>query len=527
MRKSASAAAAVLIAAAFSGAFAVPAQAANDVPTVSLSNGTLRVTVDPASTLGVYLQLSTLTAGSEQRFQVYNEGMDLTAGDGCDSSAPDLVICPASGVTSYAVGTGSGNDHVSASDISIDGRARLGLGNDSFVFGPGREVVEAGSGSDTAMYFRTESDVSVSLDGVANDGEDGESDNALGFENIETADGDDTLIGNASMNRLIGGKGADVMSGRQGLDTASYSDGHLGSDHVGVTVSLDDVANDGEDGEGDNVSSDIENIDGTYDGTDELIGNDARNRLDGKAGPDTLDGGSGNDVLVTGGWPRQGATLVGGSGADTADYSRTFDGYGINVSLDNVANDGAPLITPSSTTPGNDNVRTDVENVIGGAGDDFIVGSSLANVLSGGAGDDRLNAASGNDRLSGGLGADLLDGGTGTDTVTYADRTSGGVLVRLDNVADDGSAVDGPAGDRDDVRSTIENVIGGGGNDRLIGSAVSNWLYGQGGVDRLFGMAGADVLYAQDGVKDAVINGGSGSDAATVDDIDPVPIDVP
>ncbi len=50
-----------------------------------------------------------------------------------------------------------------------------------------------------------------------------------------------------------------------------------------------------------------------------------------------------------------------------------------------------------------------IENVVGGAGGDLLIGDSADNDLSG------LN---GNDTLSGGLGADTLRGGEGGDTFT-------------------------------------------------------------------------------------------------------------
>ncbi|MGF7176548.1 M10 family metallopeptidase C-terminal domain-containing protein [Azospirillum doebereinerae] len=52
-----------------------------------------------------------------------------------------------------------------------------------------------------------------------------------------------------------------------------------------------------------------------------------------------------------------------------------------------------------------------IENAIGGAGNDVLVGNDAGNVLTGGAGDDTL---------TGGAGDDTLDGGTGTDTAVFS-----------------------------------------------------------------------------------------------------------
>jgi serralysin len=65
----------------------------------------------------------------------------------------------------------------------------------------------------------------------------------------------------------------------------------------------------------------------------------------------------------------------------------------------------------------------EIENAIGGAGDDQILGNSLANLLEGGAGNDHLNGRGGNDQLVGGIGDDWLDGGMGNDTLIGGDGT--------------------------------------------------------------------------------------------------------
>lgn len=63
---------------------------------------------------------------------------------------------------------------------------------------------------------------------------------------------------------------------------------------------------------------------------------------------------------------------------------------------------------------------SDIENAIGGAGDDTISGNNLANVLAGGDGNDTLFGLGGNDRLDGGNGDDEIDGGAGEDTALFS-----------------------------------------------------------------------------------------------------------
>ncbi|CAA2103661.1 Serralysin [Methylobacterium bullatum] len=57
---------------------------------------------------------------------------------------------------------------------------------------------------------------------------------------------------------------------------------------------------------------------------------------------------------------------------------------------------------------------------------------------------------------------------------------------------------------------TIENAIGGSGDDTINGNSVSNILTGNDGADRLTGFDGNDSLYGGDG--DDILDGGSGAD---------------
>ena len=164
-------------------------------------------------------------------------------------------------------------------------------------------------------------------------------------------------------------------------------------------------------------------------GADELHGGDSDDVLSGDAGNDTLDGGLGGDELR------------GGMGVDTVTYAgRPF---AVTVTMDNQANDGMQIAVPPPDVVENDNVRGDVENLIGGSSTNTFTGSAAANVftggpeadvfrtgsgndtlvgyagadrLFGGVGDDHILGGAGNDVLSGASGADILNGGTGTDT---------------------------------------------------------------------------------------------------------------
>jgi Ca2+-binding RTX toxin-like protein len=269
------------------------------------------------------------------------------------------------------------------------------------------------------------------------------------------------------------------------------------------------------------------------DGRDTVVGGSLNDLLAGGAGVDVLDGGLGGDVLE------------GGAGDDRVTYrSRTARVYatlgGETTPIDGELNES-------------DTIAADVEGVLGGSGDDLLVGTSARNFLDGGAGSDVLRglagddvllgdgptdpatgialdpAAVGDDVLESGRGADAMEGGGGVDTVSY--------LERLDRVRVDlGSraAVQGQSRERDTVTG-VENVWGGLGHDTLLGDGNANVLWGgpgrdvvigRGGADvvaggpgrdTLRGEAGDDVIAARDGAAD-VIACGAGADRVATDD---------
>ena len=94
-----------------------------------------------------------------------------------------------------------------------------------------------------------------------------------------------------------------------------------------------------------------------------------------------------------------------------------------------------------------------------------------------------------------------LNLGNGIDTLSYAGTTEG-VNVNLNGPGNTG--FDGNFG------STVENAIGGSGNDTMTGNASDNVLNGGAGNDSLNGAGGADTLIGGAGVD--TMTGGGASD---------------
>ncbi len=186
--------------------------------------------------------------------------------------------------------------------------------------------------------------------------------------------------------------------------------------------------------------------------------------------------------------------IIDSDGIDTVDFS----GYGANQRINLTIASGSSTTGTSSDIGGQIGnmtlgVGTVIENAIGGSGNDFIVGNSIANVLRGGLGNDTLIGNYGNDKLFGSYGNDTLDGGVGNDTI-YGngdnDRLDGGFGHDYLHGSVGNDELIG--GEDDDI------LVGGDGNDILTGSNPSVHNSGSGEYDNLTGGVGADIFVLGD-----------------------------
>ena len=397
-----------------------------------MSGGVVRIDGTAGADVIRVTQLAATPANPSGSVEVVVNGMTQRF---ARSTVRGVVIEPAGGDDVVTVNTtnlpatlngGHGNDTLKsgAANDTLNG----GDGNDTLDGGLGADALSGGAGTDTADYSARTRDLTVALGTLANDGEAGERDNVArdietvkggrGNDRLTGSDGpntlsggpghdwllglggNDVLSGDAGDDVLNGGRGADVFHGGDGLDTADYSD-RTEDLVIGIGV----VADDGAAGERDNVKSDIENVNGAF-GNDRITGSSAANVINGGFGDDRLDGGTGAD------------TFSGGPDNDTVAYNtRTASVF---VDLDNVADDGASGEA--------DNVRDDVENIIGGSGADTLTGSRYANRLMGNAGNDTLNGLDGDDTLVGHAGKDTFRGGNGDDILIASDGFTGDIL---------------------------------------------------------------------------------------------------
>jgi Ca2+-binding RTX toxin-like protein len=83
----------------------------------------------------------------------------------------------------------------------------------------GTDTLDGGSGFNQANYQERSAAVTVTLDGVDNDGVTGENDKFAGIQGVRGGTGTNTLVGNGNANSLIGGNSADTIRGLGGNDT--------------------------------------------------------------------------------------------------------------------------------------------------------------------------------------------------------------------------------------------------------------------------------------------------------------------
>jgi Ca2+-binding RTX toxin-like protein len=131
-----------------------------------------------------------------------------------------------------------------------------------------------------------------------------------------------------------------------------------------------------------------------------------------------------------------------------------------------------------------DNATIDALARQANASDNYLVGSSGADLIDGLAGDDTLDGGNGLDTLIGGLGNDHLNGGAGNDSLTGGD----GQDILNGDLGND--SLFGGAGN--DVLQDVDgaNLLDGGDGDDFLGGGAANTLDGGAGNDTLYGDGG-------------------------------------
>jgi len=326
-----------------------------------------------------------------------NTGTVTKGGAGTDTIV-DVAVPMKAGWTSAAGGfgvVGSGFDDsfdivtASKSWTAVIG----GGGSDSY-------DLALSANSILRMYFSGDQGAKVNLKTgvIANDGW-GNSEtlniqNKGGQIELNGSAYDDRLVGDKFSNRFILFGGDDVANGLGGQDLVRYDRSGVGP--VDVNLAKGTATGTWYGTDFTHTLLKIEDVRGSRDGNDTLIGSAVANRLEGRGGADTLIGRGGKDSL----FGEDGRDkLLGGSGSDKL--------YG-----------------------GNGNDRLD-----GGAGNDILKGNQGADIFVFSAGNDRVKDFGGKDRI---------DLGSAAGITGFADLKNNHMAEKGDDVVitdDDGNTM--------------------------------------------------------------------------------------
>jgi VCBS repeat-containing protein len=503
-------------------------------------------------------------------------GDDVIFGDG---SANILV----GGAGSDNIFGGAGNDLLYGGDDTVGDGLFAGAGDDVVILGNGGGTAK-GEGGNDLIYGGTGNDYLYGeSDGNPNAADAGNDTIFAGAGNdyIEGDGGNDKLYGEDGNDTIVGGAGNDTIDGGAGDDTIVYAlgdgadivDGGIGNDTLKVTtpnggptlieyisasggnllLSPTDSTIANLEVEKTLTARNVETLDIDVTGNNWLVfgqgGSDLASsglqtvKITGDDNGNTvyfsnvssatkleasLNGG--NDTFVSGGQAIN-QQVDGGSGVDLFDFGQVSQQLNIDLAAGTAVRsslNGATVIATDAIT--------NFENVTGSVGNDTILGTDGANVLSGGTGigtgDDFINGRGGDDIIDGGDGNDTLEGGTGSDKLygsagndTFILGTdvigSGTRVLDLGNGTFQAVNIDGLAG-------TADIVSGGADYDKIVldAGSASGYVYDTysapgyiSGVEEITGTSGNDVImvasnYQSDAAGGGItIDGGAGNDA--------------
>jgi Ca2+-binding RTX toxin-like protein len=320
-------------------------------------------------------------------------------------------------------------------------------GDDIFLVSQSETVVQAGTGNDvvrsSASWTMSAGVEALLLTGTSS---------IYGIGTVAA----DIIGGNDAANILTGLGGNDTLSGSGGNDTLQGGDG-----------------------------------------SDRLLGGAGTDTLEGGANTDTLEGGGDNDIYIL---TDAGDAIVEGLDGGTADRVMTGWSSTLAVNVEQLQLTGTAAVNGTGNDSDNTMVGNGAGNILTGlAGNDTIDGLGGSDLVRAGAGNDVVRSGEGTDRIAMDLGDDLIDGGG-----TYLDELffEGTAAMTIDLTKTTAQVT----GLGTDTIRNIENVSGGGGNDRITGNDRWNLLQGGAGNDRLYGGTGRDRLEGGSG-RDEMLGG--------------------
>ena len=395
-----------------------------------------------------------------------------------------------------------------SADITVNVAAAViaGEGDDIIRGGDLGSDLFGGDGNDTLFGGKLDDWI---FGGAGNDRLDAGSDNSGQGGNgnyLDGGTGDDLLIGREGSDWLEGGEGVDVL--RAGGNDDILSGGAGESDELYGGAGNDTYIY--RRGDGADLVDDVDAQSATaHSPLEDEAANSAevldailsrfRGIRHGKLDRDWL----GTSAAVSAGQTAGGQDSISfGYGIALTDIrlSRSESGKDLLVEITEIGEDGSEVITGDRLTiidwfsdpfkrvewlkfvDGTEIRIGDITSfIVGGSGDDVLIGTNGNDFVYGGAGNDNLYTLAGNDIGLGGTGDDLVSGGADNDIVV------------------------GGLGD--------DRLIGGSGNDAVTGDAGNDSLYGSQGNDVLSGGRGNDLMVGGAGDDTFKFSRGDGHDA--------------
>ncbi|HEY2586240.1 MAG TPA: calcium-binding protein [Tepidisphaeraceae bacterium] len=405
-----------------------------------------------------------------------------------------------SGANSGSVGA----DTFSSFENLIGGPAK-----DNFVFLPGGSVagnIDGAGGVNTLDYSALAGPITVNLTTGTGPGIGGTFAN---ISNFVGSAGSDTLVGPAgttawsitganagtvgsnsfsSFENLTGGAGDDTFAFQPGGSVSGNIDGGAGTNTLDysalagpITINLQTNAAPGIGG----VFANITNFVGSA-GSDTLIGPNATTQWNvtgansgavsgGSIANDTfssfenLVGGSGDDTFSIYDGGSLSGNLDGGPGNNTLDYSHYTGNVIVNLALNTATGIGGTI--------------TNINGIIGGAGNNMFVGNAANNFFMGGSGRNILIGGGGSDTLVGGAGDNILIGdSTIYDTNMTALNAIFAEWTRTDlsfeqRVADLNSPGNQPRSLNGNYTLDKKSILSDGAPDTLTGGTGLTWAF--------------------------------------------------
>jgi serralysin len=289
-------------------------------------------------------------------------GDDTLSGDAGNNSLSGgadndtYIVISAGDIITEAVN--QGNDNVQSSvSFTLNANVENLLLTDTATSGTGNSLSNLIYGNTAANSL------------VGNDG----NDTLLGNDGIDYlygGNGNDSLNGGNDYDVLKGGSGADTLNGGAGNDIASYYEATTPT----LVVNLSNTALNTGDALGD-IYIDIEWLQGSGTGNNNLTGNANSNNLYGYNGNDTLNGGGGNDALS------------GGNGNDRFHFSggaistTVTSLIGIDTIVDFAVGVDKVVLSKSTFTAITSSANTAIGTNFAIVANDTLVGASSASIV--------------------------------------------------------------------------------------------------------------------------------------------------